>query len=148
MMLEVDISKFRQQMQKLQDGLQQVVSQGLQEIAEQGAKTAREQKEFKSHGTGGLEDAIQAYRNSALQQGILANKPYASWVEYGNGPAGSKIYPTSAKALHFYIDGKEVFAKYVTASAPKPFMSKAVSFVNQSGEQIMARHLNNFIRGL
>lgn len=147
-MFSLDVNQFRKQMSHLQEGLQEAVSKGLQEVAEQGAKGARNQKEYKSHGAGGLEDATQAYKNSALSQGIIANKYYASWVEYGNGPQGTRIYPTSAKALHFFIDGKDVFAKYVKASAPKPFMSKAVSFVNQSGEQIMARQLNNFFRGL
>jgi hypothetical protein len=147
-MFKIDATKLHKSIANLHNGLESALGKALQEVAEQGANVARTQHEYKSHGGNGLEANTVAYKNSALDQGIIANKPYASWVEYGNGPAGSRIYPVSAKALHFVVNGQEVFAKSVKASAPKPFMAKALSFVNQSGANIVHDHLNNFFKGL
>ena len=145
---QVDCKKFINQINKLINGLEDVASEGLEHIALLGAKEAREHHEYHSYGGNGLEANTVPYKNSALNQGIIANKYYASWVEYGNGPEGSRIYPVSAKFLHFWIDGKEIFAKSVAASKPKPFMANAVKFVEENGERIMSQHLNNFIKGL
>jgi len=147
-MFKIDASGLHKKIANLHNSLASALEKAVQEVAEQGAQVARTEKEYQSHGGSGLEQATVAYKNSAFSQGIIANKPYASWVEYGNGPPGSRIYPIHAKALHFTINGQEVFAKSVKASAPKPFMSKAVSFVNRSGAQIVADHLNSFLRGI
>lgn len=141
MIFKIDISKLTSRLQLIEKGLQQAVSQGLQEVTQQGANIAQAATK------GDLANSTMAYKNSALQQGIKADKPYASWVEYGNGPPGSRIYPIHAKALHFYVNGTEVFAKSVQASAPKPFMAKAVSFINRSGTQIVADHISRFLKG-
>lgn len=141
MMFKIDVQAFKKQIQQIEEKLPQVVSNGLQELAEQGAQEAKLQTK------GELAAHTAAYRNSAFEQGIKADKNYASWVEYGNGPPGTRIYPTSAKALHFFIDGQEVFAKSVQASRPKPFMASAVSFVNRSGAQIVANHIDRFLKG-
>ena len=147
-MFKVDASGLYKTIANLHNGLASALEKALQEVAEQGAQVARTEREYQSHSASGLESATVAYKNSAFNQGIIANKPYASWVEYGNGPPGSRIYPIHAKALHFTINGQEVFAKSVKASAPKPFMAKAVSFINRSGAQIVADSINDYLRGL
>lgn len=144
--MKLDFSKLQAQFQHLQQGLEETVSQGLSDIAKQGATIAR--SHIKSKASDGLSANTQPYKNRALNQGILANKYYATWVEEGNGPSGSRIYPVSAKALHFFIGGKEIFCKSVAASQPKPFMAPAREFIQQHGERIMASRVNKFLEGL
>lgn len=139
--IKFDYSKFKKYLEKIEIILPQAMDQGLQEIAKKAAKEARAQT------SGQLAKATQAYRNTAESQGVLANKFYARWVEYGNGPAGSRIYPTKSSCLHFYMpDGTEVFAKSVKASEPKPFMASAVSFINDNKISILRKHINKALK--
>lgn len=41
------------------------------------------------------------------------------------GPTGSVIRPVRAKALHFFIDGEELFASYVRGIKPNRFFGRA-----------------------
>jgi hypothetical protein len=141
--LIVDRKRFSNQLTKLVSSFEKEVSNGLTEIAAQAANVARENVSGRS--ADGLWANTRPYKISALEQGVLSNKYYASWVEFGNGPPGSRIYPVSAKALHFFVDGKEIFAKSVAASKPHPYMSKAVDFINTNGTTIMMKHINNAI---
>lgn len=47
---------------------------------------------------------------------------YARWVEFGNGPPGTRIYPKSSKVLRWKQGGIVFFARSVKASRPFPFM--------------------------
>lgn len=148
MKMKVQIAALRKQLKEIEGGLQSALDKGLQDAAEQGAQVARTQHAYTSRSGSGLESKTVAYRNSALDQGIIANAKYASWVEFGNGPPGSKIYPKRSLALHFTIDGEEVFAKWVRASQPKPFMINALNFEKQSADRIVGEHINNFLKSL
>ncbi len=44
---------------------------------------------------------------------VSADTPYARMLEYGGKTKAHDIVPTKAKALHFFVGGKEVFAKVV-----------------------------------
>jgi hypothetical protein len=44
---------------------------------------------------------------------------YSNFLEYGNDPGGGVIYPVQAKTLHFFANGKEIFAKSVKAISPE-----------------------------
>jgi hypothetical protein len=142
-MMKIDISKLTKKLQHIVSGLDEAVSKGIQDAAEQGAQIARDHISR----NGPLKTNTQAYKNSAFNQGILANTVYASWVEYGNGSSGSRIYPTKSSCLHFYVDGKEIFAKWVKTSQPKPFMGYALAFENSNMDSIVASHINNLIKG-
>lgn len=70
---------------------------------------------------GGFEDSIQAYRGPGdLQRTVLNTHPGAAAQEYG-----AVIVPKSAKALHFFVDGHEVFTQKVTLPA-RPYLRPAV----------------------
>jgi hypothetical protein len=142
-MINVDNKKLLKQINKFTSRLHEEIDKGLTEIASKGATQAR--TKINGRSSNGLWENTKAYRTSALDQGILANKFYASWVEYGNGPTGTRIYPVSAKFLHFWIDGKEIFAKSVSASQPHPFMQKAIDFINANGTTIMSKHIYNVL---
>ena len=42
-----------------------------------------------------------------------------------HGPRGRLIRPRRAKALHFFIGGDEIFAKYVRGVTPDPYLTRA-----------------------
>lgn len=140
-MMKTDSKKLIKQFERFTQNLENEVSKGLTEIASKAATQARQ--EVPGRSADGLWNNTRPYKISALDQGVLANKFYASWFEFGNGPEGTRIYPVSAKALHFWIDGKEIFAKSVAASKPHPFMSKAVEFIHENGTPIMSKHIYN-----
>lgn len=137
MKIKINTKNFTQYIRRVIAKLPDAVDAGIQEVAEKAAEIAR------SHTKGKLAEATQAYRNSATDQGVLANKFYAGWVEYGNGPSGSRIYPTKSSCLHFFLpDGTEIFAKSVAASQPHPFMAEAAAYVEKSGSDIITQHIN------
>lgn len=140
MQLSLDLTAFEAAIHRLEAGLTAAVGDALTELAELAAKAA--QSEFAS---GPLRDSIKAYSVSVLHKGVLANQPYASWVEYGNGPPGSRIYPKVAKFLHFHWKGKEFFCRSVKASKPRPYMAKASMLASRDGESIVAAHINRYL---
>ncbi len=62
--------------------------------------------------TGALQASIRAEpADDGLSVNIIADKPYSKYLEFGTKP--HLIEATNAKALHFAINGKDVFAKLV-----------------------------------
>lgn len=148
MKFTVNAAELKKKLGRIQAGLEAAVEKGLQDAAEQGAQVARTQHAYTSRSGSGLESKTVAYKSSALSQGIIANAQYASWVEFGNGPEGSKIYPKKSSALHFTVNGKEVFVKWVRASKPHPFMINALNFEKSNADRIIGDHVNNFIKSV
>lgn len=46
---------------------------------------------------------------------------YGAHVEFGRG----FVFPEEAEALHFYVDGVEVFAQYSRPAEPQPYLRPA-----------------------
>lgn len=83
-------------------------------VEETGYKIAEEAKKNAPVNTG-------YYRNQIMFDGVnkvVANAEYSAAIEYG--VKARIITPKTAKALHFKINGKDVFAKIVRQSARKP----------------------------
>ncbi len=59
---------------------------------------------------------------------VIFETRYATWVEKGNGPPGSFIYPRRATLLRFKPKGSQafVYARRVRASKPTEFLTKAL----------------------
>lgn len=79
------------------------------------------------------------YRNNIKFNGrdeVAANKEYSAAIEYGVRPR--TIRAKTAKALHFTVNGKEVFAKSVKIPAipPNPVMRNAAKAVQKEVKQI------------
>ena len=148
MMFKCNIKQLTQQISKIESELETTVSAALEHISLKAAEVARNEKTYTSWGGNDLEHNTVPIKNSALSQGIVANKFYASWVEFGNGPPGSRIYPTSASCLHFWIGGQEIFAKSVAASAPHPFMKFGLEYMKTGGVVVMEQYIANFFGSL
>lgn len=86
--------------------------------------------------TGALANSINLLiQNGGMTATVTADKPYATYDEYGTGPRGEfggppiVILPKKGKYLRFTTkDGKVVYAKRVVSRgmAPRPFMRPAV----------------------
>jgi hypothetical protein len=78
------------------------------------------------HGTSGLagsvrvvEPVIEGQTVSGTVQGAGGTSwPGAMWERTGHG----EIVPVSKKALHFFVGGKEIFTRFVSAQGPRPWM--------------------------
>jgi hypothetical protein len=111
----------------------------LAEAAVKGAAVA------KQHTKGKLRENTYAQPLGKQHWQIISNKFYAQWYEYGNGPPGSRIYPVSAKALCFQMNGKTVCAKSVKASPAHPYMTLAHAWLQDNLSKIMKKHILSLI---
>jgi hypothetical protein len=109
------------------DLLDVAVSEMLQKAGELGVKEAGNTDLFKT--SDNFRNKIITQPTSKTSQVVWSTAPYSSYLEYGNNSGGPFIYPTKAKALHFFVNGEEVFAKKVHSHGPLPYMSNAKEVV-------------------
>lgn len=92
--------------------------------------------------TGNLLSSITIYQNSDTSWTVVPEADYAYYVEFGRGP----VRPVSAKALHFFVEGEEVFTKYSGPSMPKPFVQPSFEVTeNNNASTIIMEAINNAI---
>jgi hypothetical protein len=70
--------------------------------------------------TGQYAASISVEQEGPLRFVIRAGAPHSAIVEYGSMP--HFIFPRTAQALRFEVDGEEVFAKWVHHPGTPPFM--------------------------
>lgn len=99
----------------------------LQTIGESIRNEAADTKAFK-HGTK-FDNNIITKPYGRHGQLVWSKSKWSGWLEFGNNQGGPYIYPRTAKALHFYIGGNEIFAKRVRSHGPLKFMEPAVDKV-------------------
>jgi len=88
------------------------------------AARARASRLFKSD-TGELRRSIKASFSGSYEGKVDATARHAVWVERGNGPAGSYIYPRRAPMLVFTVRGTKIVARRVRTTKPRPYMAEA-----------------------
>lgn len=135
---------FIKELQILTDKISDQTEQAVQQIGERGAQLARDTKLF--HNDGPLKQATEFRKATAFAGYVIADKPYAYWLEEGNNQQGPFIKPVFAKALHFFINGHEVFAKKVKSHPPLPFMAQARDQLEKEAIQIIQQHLSLAIK--
>jgi hypothetical protein len=121
------------------------INEALDEIAEIAQQKAKSTTLFGGSATGGLRGSINIHKNGSFSRMVLAEKDYAGYVEYGNNQKGPYIYPIKAKALHFWINGREIFAKKVRSHGPLPFMNDAKEYTIKKIPGILAKHLGKIL---
>ena|SRR5271166_1323162 len=135
MPLKVNAKTLQANINRLVSELPLAINMSLAEGALEGTALARE------HTKGALREATQFSYVGPGHYQILSNKFYAKWYEYGNGPPGGRIYPTTAKALCFQMNGETIFAKSVRASGPHPYMTLAHAWLKIHLTQIMKKNI-------
>src|SRR5665213_811022 len=122
---QANFKQLLNQLHEIQSKLPSAIEQAVVDTAIEGAVLARNNMNFSHNGSSGLKSESKTYgeQTGKYSARLIANTFYATWVEFGNGPPGGKIYPIWAKALRFQINGQDVFRKWVRTSKPKPFMA-------------------------
>jgi hypothetical protein len=141
----IDARKF---IQRLIRELPKTVDKALDEIGDVAYHSVINTTRFKNYGNSGLRGATKIIPNGEYSREILSDKPYAFWVEEGNNQKGPYIYPVRAQALHFFIDGEEIFAKKVRSHGPLPYFTDAHNDVETHAHHIIENEINNLISGI
>lgn len=143
---QVDVNNAVAQIERIKDGLTRAVDAALNSCAQAGAITGRTDTFYTPRSGAGLQSKTIAKPAGQFKAQIIANTFYASWVNFGNGPQGGRIYPTRAKALHFFLpNGQEVFARSVKVSTPRPFMTNVKEKVEDTLAQFMEAAIRNLL---
>lgn len=89
--------------------------------------------------------------NGEVKSVVLNSKgvEYSNFLEFGNDPGGGMIYPTKAKALHFVINGEDIFVKSVKAIDPSKlgFMTDATTETIKDAASIFDEAFNKLFQG-
>ena len=94
---------------------------------------------FGSNKTGRLANSI-TINNSGNSASVGTDLFYASFVEEGRGSIQA-----SGKALHFYLDGEEVFVNHVGPSTPRPYVESSYSALEGRAEQIVSKYMDSLL---
>src|ERR1051326_1188778 len=62
---------------------------------------------------------------------------YWGWVNWGRGP----VHVKDAEALHFVVDGKDIFVKYVGPAAPHHMLENSLPTITMRANELPGRRL-------
>jgi hypothetical protein len=139
------MKEFLAALRRAEQQLIPTISAALDEIAEVAKNHAKSTTLFKGAANSGIRAAIKVLNAGQLARTVLADKDYAGYIEYGNNQKGPYIYPVKAKALHFFANGSEIFAKKVRSHGPLPFMEDAKTYTIKKIPDIIAKHLKEIL---
>lgn len=137
--------KFKTFINRIIRNFPKAIEKALEKIGNVAYISVKNTKRFKGR-DGGLKTATKFIPNGSYAAEILSDKHYAFWVQEGNNQNGEYIYPVRAKALHFIVNGQEVFAKKVKAHGPIPYFTDARDEVEIQAQSIMETALNMLIK--
>jgi len=137
------VKELEKLLEQLPAQIEATAHQTLLDAGKLGEEAARNTKLFKNHGA--LRAATNFHTTGQLSGFVLADKPYAGYLEDGNPYKGFKIVPKQAKVLHFKIDGKDIFVKSSTAHGPLPFMQQAQDKVEGEIENIFNHNFDKYV---
>lgn len=134
------------------NNIEDAVKASVTEIEEASEKTLQDAGEFARQAaintdlfnvSSSFKAHTQFHTLDKLNGFVLADRPWAEFLEYGNGPG--RIYAKNAKCLHFVVGGKDVFVKSVNSHPPLPFMENAGIATEEAFEGIFIENLNKVL---
>jgi hypothetical protein len=128
-------AQFDAGMQAFIKQLEEAAVATVKDLAEKAVNTARSTTAF--HNT--LKEKTHFTQNG-LSAIVMDDRSYAFYLEEGNNQNGPRIYPRTAKALHFFINGSEVFAKSVRSHGPYHYVSNGRNVAENVIEQTFAKY--------
>lgn len=143
-MIEVDITDFAASCEHLIANLAGAMDTALDKIGKIGQASAAGSTLYK--GNGNLRKNIKYVENGQFTKSVVADTPYAGYVEFGNNQQGSIIHAKNAKALRFVVNGEVIFRKWVRAHGPLPFMAKAREDMIQATPGILRDMFEDLVR--
>lgn len=100
-----------------------MVGRHMRAIAQRNLVLARQQVGV---ATGRLKSSLYttiSRTSKGVDSATIAPMSYAYLHHEGNGPAGGRIYPVSAKVLRFKYKGKIIYAESVRTARPNRFLT-------------------------
>lgn len=128
-------------LEKITHQIEEAAEKALENAGKRGVQLAQQTTLFKTSNS--FKQAIQFHPISKYSGFVLADKPYAQYLEEGNPSQGFVIRPRNAKVLHFFINGKEIFTTKSTAHGPLPFMQQAATKLETELPDIFADAFNS-----
>lgn len=132
-------------LKQLAQQIELTTEQSLDTLAEIGQTYAKSSKVFKGNSANGLRNNIVVQKPGAFIRDIISLKTYSHWVEEGNADKGAYIYPKTAQALRFRVDGHWVFAKRVRSHGPLRYMRPAQQFLETHWANYLEQQLNKLL---
>jgi phage gpG-like protein len=107
--------KLRGLPEELRKGLRVVIVRGTQELASlvRANLSGKVLNVRSGRLIGSIKSELHETESAILGTVYTDGVPYAAIHEYGGKTAAHDIYPRNARALHFWVGGKEVFASHV-----------------------------------
>ncbi len=139
-MINLDASDLINALQQIVSDLPSALESTLNDIGKIGETHAKNTKLFKGDK---LRQNTKFISEGEFTKAVLADTPYAGYVEFGNNQQGDKIYPKQAKALRFEVEGQVIYRKWVKAHGPLPFMKQARDEMVAQAPRIIETHLTN-----
>lgn len=136
-------AEFDRAMNRLIADINVAIEDSLDEVAESIKTKAVNSTLFK--GTGQLRRSIKVINEGPHRRSVIADTPYAGFVEFGNNQNGDFIYPKNGKVLTFQSGGGRVFATKIRAHGPIPFMTKAAEQTQEEALTIFSNHLSRVL---
>jgi hypothetical protein len=131
--------------QSLQVELLETEEKTLQEAGQFAVKMALNTNKFRVSST--FRAATKFHQVTKTTGFVLADKPYAEYLEFGNNAKGAYIYPRVTKALHWISGGKDIFVKKVRSHPGYYFMENAGQQLDANMEKIFLDNLNKTLKG-
>lgn len=125
--MNANTSKTVNSLDKIIGNLSAFEQNVLKDITKLGKQVAQ------SKTKGSLRRGIEVQNESSTKKDLVADKPYATFVENGRGSIKAK----NKKALRFVVNGKVVFAKSVGPAKPRPFMKPAGKSMREQAGKII-----------
>jgi hypothetical protein len=134
-------NEFLKAFDNLINNLAKAVDMIVKDVGEKAVQVARDTGEFKNT----LKEKTHFVMSGQYVGEVMDDRSYAGYLEYGNDPGGGRIYPINAKALHFFVNGEEVFAKSVRAHGPYHFIENGRDAAENELTNIFAKHIQNLL---
>ena len=123
------------------------VEKSLDKIAQVAVDHVKSTTLFKGSPDSGIRANTIIIKDGQLSRTVLANKFYAFYLEEGNNQKGPYIYPVKAKALHFKVNGEDVFCKRAKTHEGYHFMEAAFKHTMSVANNIINEDLGRIIKG-
>lgn len=146
--ISIDASGTIADLDRIEKGWDGAVESALHQVAIVAMTNARSSNAFKDR-TGDLRRSIRILEPGRYERQIIADTPYAGYVELGNGPPGGRIYPKNgAKAIPLRINGgfDLIFRKWVRTHQGKPFFLPAANLAESMADDIFSYEISKLIR--
>jgi hypothetical protein len=138
------MSSFEKDLAAIEKAIEKAAHNTLVKAGELGVKEAQETSLF--HHGNKFEEGIKFIPQSEYSGEVISEAEYSEYLEFGNDDGSGRIKAKNGKALHFWMNGEEVFVNSVKAHGPLPFVANAADIVEQQIANIFDEEIEKLLR--